>query len=91
MAEKNFVADKPTLDETKAIVADIQTKVNQMQANTGTNVSMTGFGNAIFSYVPELSVRSTRTVPVIAKFIAPVSGVYNIKLYTEFQKVVLHL
>lgn len=36
MAEKNFVADKATLDEVKVIVRDIQTKITQIQTDIGT-------------------------------------------------------
>lgn len=39
MAEKNFVADKPTLDATKVIVEDIQTKINQMDTSNLANKS----------------------------------------------------
>ena len=67
------------------IMAKLNESLNRLTKLAEPQVSTTGFGNTIFEYTNKLSARRNRA-PVIAKFIAPISGLYNIKFHTKYSR-----
>lgn len=65
-----------------ANLGSVMAKLNEIigkVGKSGSEISTTGFGTTAFEYKDTISFYDSEDRKVIAKFIAPVTGVYNIK------------
>lgn len=70
---------------TAGTVMDKLNEIINKLAQTGVNVSTTGFGKTAFEYANEIAVELGYQ-RVFAKFIAPVSGIYNVSFDAAYTK-----
>lgn len=69
-----------------ANLGSIMAKLNEIigkVGKSGSEISTTGFGTTAFEYKDTVSFYDSEDRKVIAKFIAPVTGVYNIKFLAK--------
>ena len=67
-------------------LGSVMAKLNEIISEVGkssSEISTTGFGTTVFEYKDKISIYNSDDNKVIAKFIAPVTGIYNIKFLAK--------